>query len=120
MKYLFICYPKCSTCKKAKKYLEENNIEFEERNIKEDKPRVDELKIWLDKSEYDIKKFFNTSGILYREMNLKDKLSEMTEDEKIHLLATDGMLVKRPILIGEESILLGFKEKEWSVLSEES
>ncbi|NLY47258.1 MAG: arsenate reductase family protein [Tissierella sp.] len=118
MKYLFICYPKCSTCKKAKKYLEENNIEFEERNIKEDNPSVDELKEWIHKSNYEIKRFFNTSGILYREMNLKDKLPEMTEDEIIELLATDGMLVKRPILIGEETVLVAFKENEWSVLKE--
>lgn len=117
MKYLFICYPKCSTCKKAKKYLEDNNIEFEERNIKEDNPSVDELKVWINKSKYEIKRFFNTSGILYREMNLKDKLAEMTEDEMIELLATDGMLVKRPILIGEETVLAAFKEKEWSILN---
>lgn len=117
MKYLFICYPKCSTCKKAKKFLEDNNIEFEERNIKEENPSFDELRTWIKKSNYDIKKFFNTSGILYREMNLKEKLLTMTEEEKIELLARDGMLVKRPILIGEETVLVGFKEKEWKLLT---
>ena len=116
MKYLFVCYPKCSTCKKAKKYLQENNIEFEERNIKEDNPSADELKTWISKSNYDIKRFFNTSGILYREMKLKDKLTNMTEDEKIELLASDGMLVKRPILLGEDTVLVAFKEKEWNIL----
>lgn len=114
MKYKFICYPKCGTCRKARKFLEENKIEFEERNIKEDNPKADELKDWIDKSGYPIKRFFNTSGIIYREMNLKDKLQDMTDEEKIELLATDGMLVKRPIIVGDDTVLVAFKEEEWS------
>ncbi|OZV11378.1 ArsC family transcriptional regulator [Tissierella sp. P1] len=113
MKYLFICYPKCSTCKKAKKWLDENNIEHEERNIKENSPTENELREWIFKSKYPIKKFFNTSGNLYKELGLKDKLLDMSEDEKIILLATDGMLVKRPIVICEDDVLVGFKEDEW-------
>ena len=117
MKYLFICYPKCSTCSKAKKFLIENEIEFTERNIKEDNPTNIELKEWLGKSTYPIKKFFNTSGNVYRELNLKDKLPKMTEEEKLELLSTDGMLVKRPIIVGEDTVLVGFKEDEWSILN---
>ncbi|NLJ57226.1 MAG: arsenate reductase family protein [Tissierellia bacterium] len=113
MKYQFICYTKCSTCRKAKKWLEENNIQFEERPIKEDNPTESELKEWFEKSGYPLKRFFNTSGALYREMKLKDKLKEMSEEEQIKLLSTDGMLVKRPLLIGEETVLVGFKEDEW-------
>ncbi|MBU5313354.1 arsenate reductase family protein [Tissierella carlieri] len=113
MKYLFICYPKCSTCKKAKKWLDENNIEYEERNIKENSPTENELREWIFKSKYPIKKLFNTSGNLYKELGLKDKLLDMSEDEKIILLATDGMLVKRPIVICEDDVLVGFKEDEW-------
>lgn len=116
MKYKFICYPKCGTCRKARKFLEENKVEFEERDIKDDNPKVDELKEWIDRSDYPIKRFFNTSGIIYREMKLKDKLEEMTDVEKIELLATDGMLVKRPILVGAGTVLVGFKEEEWSKL----
>lgn len=114
MEYQFVCYPKCSTCAKAKKFLSENNIKFKERNIKEDNPTKEELKDWLDKSNYPIKRFFNTSGILYREMKLKDKLLDMNEEEKIELLSRDGMLVKRPIIVGPDTVLVGFKESEWS------
>lgn len=110
---LFVEYPKCSTCKKAKKHLENLGIEFEDRHIVEENPTAEELKSWIEKSGYSVKKFFNTSGIKYREMGLKDKLAEMTDDEKIALLATDGMLVKRPILVDGDRILVGFKEKEW-------
>ena len=113
MKNLFVYYPKCSTCKKAKKWMDENNIEYDERNIKEENPNALELKEWIDKSGYPIKKFFNTSGILYRELNLKDKLQDMSEEEQIILLATDGMLVKRPILVGKDAVVVGFKEEEW-------
>lgn len=114
MKALFNCYAKCSTCKKAKKWLEENNIKYEERDIKGDNPTVDELKEWIGRSNYPIKRFFNTSGIAYRELGLKDKLNNMTDDEKVLLLATDGMLVKRPILILDDIVLVGFKEEEWN------
>lgn len=109
----FICYPKCSTCKRAKKFLEENNIAFESRDITENTPNYDELKSIINKSGLEIKKFFNTSGIKYRELNLKDKLKGMTEDEKIKLLSSDGMLIKRPLLITDNLILVGFKENEW-------
>lgn len=110
---LFIEYPKCTTCKKAKKHLTALGIEFEDRNIVEENPTAEELRKWVTQSGYPVKKFFNTSGIKYRELGLKDKLDEMTDDEKIELLATDGMLVKRPLLITEDRILIGFKEKEW-------
>lgn len=110
---LFVCYPKCSTCRKAMKWLDENNLEYEFRDIKEDNPKVEDLKEWIEKSGLDIKKFFNTSGIIYRENKLKDKLPNMTDEEKIELLATDGMLVKRPLLITEDKVLIGFKEKEY-------
>lgn len=113
MKYNFICYSRCGTCRKAKKWLEENNIEFEERPIKEENPTEDELKQWIEKSDYPIKRFFNTSGTLYKELNLKDKLKSMSEEEQIKFLASDGMLVKRPILVGEDLVLVGFKEEEW-------
>ncbi|MDR7869290.1 MAG: arsenate reductase family protein [Tissierellaceae bacterium] len=116
MKYLFICYPKCSTCSKARKWLDENNIDYEERNIKEDNPTENELTQWIDIGNYPIKRFFNTSGILYRELGLKDKLNDMTDEEKIQLLSTDGMLVKRPILVGDDKVLVGFKEEEWKVI----
>lgn len=116
MKYLFICYTKCSTCKKAKKWLEDNNIEFDERQIKENNPTENELKEWISKSRNPIKRFFNTSGNLYKELNLKDKLITMTEEDQIKLLATDGMLVKRPIVVGEDIVLVGFKEEEWEKL----
>lgn len=114
MKALFNCYAKCSTCKKAKKWLDENNIKYEERDIKGDNPTADELKEWIVRSNYPIKRFFNTSGIIYRELGLKDKLDNMTDDEKIFLLATDGMLVRRPILVQNDIVLVGFKEEEWN------
>ena len=113
---LFIEYPKCSTCKKAKKWLTDNNIEFKDRNIVENTPTEKELKKWITESKKDIKKFFNTSGLKYKELNLKEKLPEMTDSEKIQLLASDGMLIKRPLLINDKIILVGFKEKEWEVL----
>lgn len=109
----FICYPKCSTCQKAKKWLDEKNIQYTERHIVEDNPSYDELKEWYGKSGLPLKRFFNTSGILYKEMQLKDKLNAMNEDEQLKLLATNGMLVKRPILVDDERVLVGFKEKEW-------
>lgn len=116
MKYLFICYPKCSTCNKARKYLDDNNIDYEERNIKEDNPSESELKEWIGKSNYPIRRFFNTSGTIYREQNLRDRLPNMSEEEQIKLLSTDGMLVKRPIIIGGDTVLVSFKENEWSIL----
>lgn len=114
MAYLFVCYPKCTTCAKARKYLNDNNVKFQEINIKEDNPSKEELKEWFNRSDYPIKKFFNTSGILYREMKLKDKLADMNEEEKLELLSNDGMLVKRPIIVGKDKVLVGFKESEWS------
>lgn len=110
---LFVCYPKCSTCKKAEKWLNDHQIPFESRHIKEECPTEEELKIWIAKSGLPVKKFFNTSGMLYKEMQLKDKLPQMTEDEQIALLATDGMLVKRPLLIGGDFVKVGFKEADW-------
>lgn len=110
---LFLEYPKCSTCKRAKKFLDENNMKYEDRNIKEDNPTVEELKEWHTKSGLPLKRFFNTSGMLYREMGLKDKLPEMSEEEQYQLLATDGMLVKRPILVTDTTVCVGFKEAEW-------
>lgn len=109
----FIYYPKCSTCQKAKKWLDEKEISYTERHIVEDNPSYDELKEWYGKSGLPLKRFFNTSGILYKEMQLKDKLTAMNEDEQLKLLATNGMLVKRPILVDDERVLVGFKEKEW-------
>ena len=114
MKNKFICYTKWITCKKAKSWLQENNIEFEERPIKEENPTEDELRLWKEKSGYPLKKFFNTSGTLYKDLNIKEKLTDMSEEEQIKLLASDGMLVKRPILVGEDIVLVGFKEDEWS------
>lgn len=114
----FICYPKCTTCKKAEKWLQENGLDYEMRDIKTDNPSKEELKEWYEKSGLDIKRFFNTSGMIYRDMQLKDKLPDMSEDEKLTLLATDGMLVKRPILITEDKVLVGFKEKEWEQLKD--
>lgn len=110
---IFVCYPKCTTCQKAKKWLEENGVVFEERNIKENNPSIEELKDWHKMSGLPLKKFFNTSGLLYKELELKDKLPNMSEDEQYSLLTSDGMLVKRPILIGEGFVLVGFKEDEW-------
>ena len=109
----FICYPKCTTCQKAKKWLDDNQIEYVLRDIKEDNPTLDELTAWYKKSGLPLKKFFNTSGLLYKSLELKTKLPTMTEDEQLQLLATDGMLVKRPLLIGDEVILVGFKEADW-------
>ncbi len=111
---LFVCYPKCSTCKKAEKWLNENNITYDFRDIKLENPSFDELKDWYTKSGLPLKKFFNTSGMLYRQMELKDKLPSMSEDEMLRLLSTDGMLVKRPILVSDEKVLVGFREKEWT------
>lgn len=111
---LFICYPKCSTCQKAKKWLDGHNIEYTERHITEDNPSYDELKQWYRKSELPLKKFFNTSGLIYKEMQLKDKLPSMSEEEQLRLLATNGMLVKRPLVISEDMVLVGFKETEWA------
>lgn len=113
---LFVCYPKCTTCKKAKNWLNEKGISFEERDIKLENPSKEELTEWYHKSGLPLKRFFNTSGNLYKEMKLKDKLPEMSEEEQLSLLATDGMLVKRPIVVTEEHVLVGFKEKEWEVL----
>lgn len=110
---IFACYPKCTTCQKAKKWLEANGIVFEERHIKDNNPTIDELKEWHKKSGLPLKKFFNTSGLMYKELKLKDRLSTMSEDEKLTLLASDGMLVKRPILIGDGFVLVGFNEDEW-------
>lgn len=108
-----LVYRKCSTCLKALKWLEVNQVVFDERPIKEENPSYEELKAWYEMSGLPLKKFFNTSGILYKQMNLKDKLKEMSEDEQLKLLATDGMLVKRPLVIGDGFVLTGFKEKEW-------
>ena len=116
MKYLFLNYPKCSTCVKARKWLEENEVEFDARHIVENNPTKDELKKWLELSGLPVKKFFNTSGILYREMNLKEKVAENNEDELLEILSTNGMLVKRPLVIGDDKVLIGFKEKEWEIL----
>lgn len=113
----FICYPKCSTCKKARNWLDENNNIYEIRDIKEDNPSYDELKEWYAKSGLPLKRFFNTSGQLYRSLELKDKLDSMSEDEQLKLLASDGMLVKRPLLVTDEKVLVGFKEKEWEQLT---
>lgn len=109
----FIEYPKCSTCIKAKKWLEEKGYEFHDRNIKEENPTAAEIKEWYEKSGLPLKRFFNTSGMLYKELGLKDKLPDMTEEEQIALLATDGMLVKRPIIVTDKVVLTGFREKEW-------
>ena len=110
---LFVNYPKCGTCQKARKFLEEKGSVFEDRKIKEQNPTAEELKVWIEKSGLPIKKFFNTSGMLYRQMELKDKLPNMSEQEMIELLATDGMLVKRPILVADDRVLVGFKQAEW-------
>ena len=110
----FICYPKCTTCQKAKKWLDDNKIEYKLRDIKEYNPSPEELTSWYKMSGVPLKKFFNTSGLLYKSMELKDKLANMTEEEQLKLLATDGMLVKRPIVIGEDFVFIGFKESEWS------
>lgn len=110
---LFIEYPKCTTCQKAKKFLTDNNVNFIARHIKEDNPTYAELKLWYEKSGLPLKRFFNTSGLLYKSMDLKNKLPNMSEEEQLELLATDGMLVKRPILVTEDKIHVGFRENEW-------
>ena len=111
---LFLCYPKCSTCQKARKWLDEHGIKYTERHIAEKNPTYDELKVWYQQSGLPIKKFFNTSGMLYKEQKLKDKLPDMSEEEQLRLLATNGMLVKRPLIVKENLVLTGFKEKEWT------
>ncbi len=110
---LFVCYPKCSTCIKAKKWMEEKGLEYELRDIKTDHPTAEELREWRRKSGLPLKRFFNTSGNLYKELKLKDRLPDMDEEEQAELLASDGMLVKRPILVDGEKVLVGFREKEW-------
>ena len=110
---LFLEYPPCSTCKKARAWLEANQVSFEARHIKENNPTYEELKLWWEKSGMPLKKFFNTSGLLYKSLSLKDKLPGMSEEEQLRLLASDGMLVKRPLVIGEDFVLVGFKEAQW-------
>ena len=112
----FICYPRCTTCQKAQKWLDDNNIEYEFRDIKTDNPTLEELTEWYKKSGLPLKKFFNTSGLLYKSLDLKNKIPSMSEDEMLNLLSTDGMLVKRPLLIGDGFVLVGFKEDEWRAL----
>ncbi|MBP0972388.1 MAG: arsenate reductase family protein [Oscillospiraceae bacterium] len=111
---LFLCYPKCTTCQKARKWLDANHIPYEERHIAEQNPSADELRTWQARSGLPLRRFFNTSGLLYRSLSLKDKLPTMTEEEMLALLATDGMLVKRPLLISDDFVLIGFKESEWA------
>ena len=111
---LFIHYPKCSTCQKAKKWLDEHNLVYTERHIVEENPQYAELKAWYQQSGLPLKKFFNTSGLLYKEMQLKDKLPAMSDEEQLQLLATNGMLVKRPLIVTEDIVLVGFKEAEWA------
>ena len=110
----FICYPKCTTCQKARKWLDENNIAYEFRDIKLENPSLEELTAWYKRSGLPLRKFFNTSGLLYKSMELKTKLPTMTDEEMLALLATDGMLVKRPLAIGDNFVLVGFKETEWA------
>ena len=112
MERLFIEYPKCSTCRKAKKYLEEHQVTFEDRHIVENNPTAEELQEWIRRSGLPVKRFFNTSGKMYKEMELKNKLPKMSEEEQITLLANDGMLVKRPLLVEDDRVLIGFKEAE--------
>lgn len=111
---LFVCYPKCTTCQKARKWLDAQGISYEERDIKTENPRKEELTEWYHKSGLPLKRFFNTSGNLYKELKLKDKLPQMSEEEQLELLSTDGMLVKRPIIVTEATVLTGFKESEWA------
>ncbi len=120
MKNLFIEYPKCSTCQKARKWLDENKIEYVDRNIVTETPTKEELKKWITKSGLDVRKFFNTSGMKYRELNIKEKIKDMSEDEIYELLASDGMLIKRPLFISDTLILKGFKEKEWEQIKGEN
>lgn len=114
MSLLFLEYPKCTTCKKAKKWLEERGTEFTDRNIVEENPTFEELRTWYQRSGLPLKRFFNTSGNLYKELNLKDKLADMSEEEQLKLLATNGMLVKRPLVVTDSTVLTGFKEPEWT------
>ncbi|MGI5965589.1 MULTISPECIES: arsenate reductase family protein [Anaerotruncus] len=116
MKVLFIEYPKCTTCQKAKKWLDEHGVQYDDRHIKEQNPTADELTDWLKRSGLPLKRFFNTSGLLYKSLGLKEKLPQMSEAEQIALLATDGMLVKRPLIVGEDFVLVGFKPAEWERL----
>ena len=116
MENLFICYPRCTTCQKARRFLDENGIAYEERHIKDNKPTIAELKLWHKKSGLPLKKFFNTSGQLYRSFGLTKELPSMSDEEQYKLLATDGMLVKRPILLAGDKVLVGFKESEWEAL----
>ena len=113
---LFVHYPKCSTCKKAMNWLDEHNVEFDQRHIVEDNPTIDELRLWHKMSDLPLQRFFNTSGMLYRDMGLKDKPPNMSEDEMYKLLASNGMLVKRPLLVLDDTVLVGFKEKEWETM----
>ena len=113
---LFLQYPPCSTCQKAKKWLDEKGIAYTDRHIKEQNPTYEELKRWYEVSGLPLKKFFNTSGLKYKELNLKEKLPNMTEEEQLRLLATDGMLVKRPVVVKDNVVLTGFREKEWERL----
>lgn len=117
MSNLFIEYPKCTTCQKAKKWLNDNNIEFKDRHIVEETPTVEELEKWIKLSNKEIKKWFNTSGLKYKELNLKEKLANMSDKEKIKLLASNGMLIKRPLLVTKDTVLIGFKQAEWESLS---
>ena len=110
---LFVNYPKCSTCRKAKKWLDDHNFSYESKHIVDDNPTALELRTWWEKSDLPLKRFFNTSGMKYRELKLKDKLPNMSEEEQINLLATDGILVKRPIIVDDDCVLVGFKENEW-------
>ena len=110
----FICYPKCSTCQKARKWLDDNHIPYQLRDIKTDNPTVNELTAWYKMSGLPLRRFFNTSGLLYKSMELKNKLPTMTDDEMLSLLSTDGMLVKRPLVVGNDLVLIGFKESEWT------
>ena len=110
---LFLCYPKCSTCQKAKAWLEERSISYDLRDIKQNNPTVEELTAWYRKSGLPLKRFFNTSGLLYKSLELKDKLPTMDEDAQLELLASDGMLVRRPLLVGESTVLVGFRQAEW-------
>ncbi len=116
IRMLFLEYPKCSTCQKAKKWLDEHQISYEDRHIVENNPTFEELKGWYERSGLPLKKFFNTSGMLYKEMKLKDKLQEMSEEEQLKLLATNGMLVKRPLIVDGDRVLTGFKMAEWEAL----
>ena len=115
-KYTFLQYPACGTCRKAKKWLEENQVPYTNRLIVEENPTVEELKVWIPKSGLPLRKFFNTSGVIYKEMKLKDKLPSMSEEEQIELLASNGKLVKRPLMVSDERVLVGFKEEEWETL----